>query len=619
MDEEDIREAEESRNIQTTTQFAGFGTEHDIKRQGAFVGLFRPTGASMGQALLERMGWKVGQGIGRRVKRAADLGEGADTSGKEYLFAPENVSMVSFQRKDNPAGLGYVSDPQSSATTSDRGNKLKEERDDDDVEYGTVAVIQRPKKKPGKAAFGVGVFNDTGSDDDDPYSIGPRIFYNKAIGGDKKSKRKLKAGVGNANPALDSRPTFIPKKLSSVSKLLRKCHDGRLPLDGFVLADELEDLSILDPNDEKHQPLSVPEGWKSSKMADAEEARESGFVSTADAAKASNLDSKSRASLLGEVQLPGKSVFDYLTPASREKLALASGKDNLPPALSERPPPGFESEQSQLHTSLASLVPHLDQAVATQALERAKNGWMPYSEELGKQDRYYTFLKYQAKQPDVRNIQELPPRDKGVSQDDWINELREFTRAAEVFKPVSGLIASRFTSSAAGQLHLSGEDAESGSGGSLLLRQPLKKPEDPAVSAAEMGLFGPMTRTVVNFYPTRLLCKRFNVPLPEHSDVHNSQNFPASPSATAPPFRVPVNRFSSGGLENLEAENATANHKERETTATQLTNSLEQTRVPATAASPESMSERNDVLEQDKPGRAVFRAIFGSDDEDDDT
>lgn len=31
-----------------------------------------------------------------------------------------------------------------------------------------------------------------------------------------------------------------------------------------------------------------------------------------------------------------------------------------------------------------------------------------------------------------------------------------------------------------------------------------------------MGMFGQMTRSVQDFYPTRLLCKRFNVRPPEH-------------------------------------------------------------------------------------------------------
>ena len=36
-----------------------------------------------------------------------------------------------------------------------------------------------------------------------------------------------------------------------------------------------------------------------------------------------------------------------------------------------------------------------------------------------------------------------------------------------------------------------------------------------------MGVFGPLTRSIADFYPNKLLCKRFNVPdpHPEHKDV----------------------------------------------------------------------------------------------------
>ena len=38
--------------------------------------------------------------------------------------------------------------------------------------------------------IGIGILNDTGSDDEDPYEIGPRISYNRVIGGEKKKKKR---------------------------------------------------------------------------------------------------------------------------------------------------------------------------------------------------------------------------------------------------------------------------------------------------------------------------------------------------------------------------------------------------------------------------------------------
>jgi hypothetical protein len=39
----------------------------------------------------------------------------------------------------------------------------------------------------------------------------------------------------------------------------RKCRDGRLPLDGFILADGIMGLSI---SEKKYDPPVIPEDWK---------------------------------------------------------------------------------------------------------------------------------------------------------------------------------------------------------------------------------------------------------------------------------------------------------------------------------------------------------------------
>jgi G patch domain-containing protein 1 len=66
MDEEDIREAEESQTMSTAEQYAGLGsTGEDLKRREALGDIFRPTGETIGVKLLKRMGWK---GTGYRSK-----------------------------------------------------------------------------------------------------------------------------------------------------------------------------------------------------------------------------------------------------------------------------------------------------------------------------------------------------------------------------------------------------------------------------------------------------------------------------------------------------------------------------------------------------------------------
>lgn len=617
MDEEDLREAEESRTINTSNEFAGFGTEHDLLRKSAAIDVFRPSQETIGSTLLKRMGWREGQGIGSRVRRRAKLGEGddEDMSSETHLFAPEDVQIVSFSRKTDYKGLGYEGELQgtsilaSKTSEPSRKHSQREESSDNETSSPSLQLSKKHSARTKKTTgIGVGILNDDGSDDEDPFSMGPRISYNRTLGGDKKSKSKAKNAANSANPLVKTKPTFISKKLANLKGALRKCHDGRLPLDGFVFASQLDSFGSLTIQDDKYKPPEVPTGWKSSRSialagGQGQGQDSSDFVSTANAARLSNLTAKGRASILGEAQLPGKSVFDFLTSSARERLAAASGHSNLPAAGNEPPPRGFQASQP-LISSLQSLVPDLDKATALQALHRGTSGWMPYAEDEKKRSRYRAFLEVQA---GLRQ-DELPPRAEGVKQDDWVVEMQEFARAAEVFKPVSGLMASRFTSSTTS---LQGQNPDSSAPTDAMLSKPATKPEDPAVSAAKMGMFGPMTRSVSNFYPTRLLCKRFNVPYPDHSATsaagahNNSATFAEQREASMTQFRT----FASS-MPQKKADSASLAPTDSADSATSRPAGQMEKVDPLNP-------EMNEAIEQERPGQAVFKAIFGSDDEDD--
>ena len=296
MDEEDKREAEDARTLHTSDEFAGFGTEHDSMRKSATIDIFRPSGETIGSKLLKRMGWREGQGIGPRVKRAANLGDNQDEPGEMHFFAPDDVPTVSLTRKRDYKGLGYRGELQGTIETKETpsGNSqtiLSRNESSDEEQIGPrLASSKKLSKRKPKSGFGVGVLNDDGSDDEDPYSMGPSISYARVIGGDKrhKNKPKTKGTLGSVNPSLKSKHTFISKKLVGLKGALRKCHDGRLPLDGFVLADELDAFGTMTLQDDKYKPPEVPPDWKSSVSKEKEAERESGFVSTADAARLSN-------------------------------------------------------------------------------------------------------------------------------------------------------------------------------------------------------------------------------------------------------------------------------------------------------------------------------------------
>jgi G patch domain-containing protein 1 len=505
MDEEDLAEREEAQQLETQGAFAGLGSKtEDGTSKGMFSDMFKTTGETMGVKLLQRMGWRQGQGVGAKVKRRAQ----GDKTGDTHLFAPENTRMITFSKKTDKKGLGFAGEGSLDGLV---GRNANDEDDDSDADARILSanrskVLIKPKKLK-KSSFGVGVLNDTGSDDEDPYAIGPSINYSKIIGGDKK---KRKGGLVASTTT--QRPTFTSSKKATQRPAntlegFRRCHDGRLPLNGFVLS--TKPLLIL--TEIRYPPPIVPQDWKP-KRATKFDVQPSTFESTADAAKASSLDAKARSALLGEAPLPGKSIFDFMTPAARDKLASASGRSNLPQARGESAPAGFEaSNPTATNRTLWDLIPDLDPQTASAALHRGHSGWMPYSEDLDKRARYTAFLTLRAGLSST-----LPPRPPTWSAEEWARELREFAQAAEVFKPISGLMATRFTSSTAKpKLATDAPDAAPA--------EVPGKPADPAEEAAKVGMYGPLTREKHLFYPTRLLCKRFGIKPPANSGVDASE------------------------------------------------------------------------------------------------
>lgn len=591
MDEEDLAEQAESQKLETQGAFAGLGsTAGHGGSKGMFSDLFKSTGETKGMKLLQKMGWRPGQGIGPKVRRRA----AGDKSGETHLFAPDNSRMIRFVRKTDRKGLGFAGE-----AVLDNPSRPADDNEDDETSDVDSRILSRKSKvvtKPKplkKSGFGVGVLNDNGSDDEDPYSVGPKISYSRIVGGDKKKKKGgIAASTASTNvikPAPQSSKKLVQR--SSNVPGFRKCHDGRLPLDGFVLA-----TAALTIADNKYPPPEVPPDWKPAGQT-ATNDNTSTYQSTADAAKASTLDPKARAELLGEQQLPGKSIFDFLTPAQRDKLAAASGKTNLPAALGEKAPEGYEQSAADKRRTLWDLVPFLSKETAAAALARGRTGWMPYAEDLEKRERYNYYLELSA------GLQSnLPPRPKASSQEEWAKEMREFAEAAEIFKPVSGLMASRFTSgSNTPQLASDRPDAA---------RKPPEKDEDPAEKAAKMNLYGPLTRKREPFYPTRLLCKRFNVRPPPNvaagsagdnpteTTVDESRRLDIVSQASIDRMMMEAN-FQAAGTGRGNAEGgvvATAVHEQKERAAVDV--------------------EKNEALEGPKAGEDLFKAIFGDDSDD---
>ncbi|KAK8121001.1 hypothetical protein PG999_005121 [Apiospora kogelbergensis] len=671
MDEEDLADLAEAQKLQTATGFAGLGsTEQDsaMRRAGGFADLFRSSGETMGIKLLKRMGWKEGQGIGPKVRRKARLDVGGankngasrvvdDGATETYLFAPENVRMIAFVKKLDRKGLGYAGEAKLApmATAGARKGPSAGSSEEEDEDGPLIRPrIGKKKIKPSRGGIGIGILNDTGSDDEDPYEIGPRISYNRVIGGDKKKKKKATTA---ANPSLRSAPVLVMRKdaLSKAGKNLRKCHDGRLPLAGFSFGTDTDTLTSMINSDVKYPPPKIPSDWKSAKKPKGSGVPNgvASYLSTADAAKASKLDPQARAALLGEAQLPGKSVFDFLSADARQRLAAASGKNNLPPALGEIPA-GYAMTPEEKLRELASQVPTLEKDTAIAALTRSAaaggpggGGNTPYADDDAKRGRYRAYLEHAA---GYSKAAAPPPKAPGQRPEDYLREMREFHSVARIFRPMSGMMASRFTtsSSSSSSTLFTGSSSAEAAGATDLLSKPAKAkaPADPAEEAASLGMFGAMTRSVSDFYPTRLLCKRFNVRPPAHvqPDGGNGDAKAGSQPPQQSPFETAMygasgaagssNRMSSSMDITSPPPSNSAAEAMGAGTAMTLDELLKQAQQPQpqhldssrvvetnTTAEPERVevdASVNEALEGKRAQDEVLKAIFGDDDSDED-
>lgn len=610
MDEEDLADAAEAQKLQTAGSFAGLGTtEGGVASGDCLLGLFRPAVSTMGVKLLQRMGWRQGQGIGPKVYRRAQVGEG-DQAGHEelkmHLFAPRASQMITFSKKSDHKGLGYVTEARLLETPGARKTANDYQEDESSSLSTGKPSRQLGEKISKRGGFGAGILNDTGSDEDDPYEMGPRITYNRVVGPEKRSKKRLEnvtVTSGAANPLLGARPVFRSKKDISRQAVsgFRKCHDGRYPLDGFILCSAPASIS----HEHSYPPPKVPEGWTSSNRPSATANETPSHQSTADAAKASAMDPKSRAKLLGEVAMSGKSVFDYLSGAARDRIASASGRHDLPTALGEAPPASHRKFEADNQKDLWSLVPSLDRDLAAAALSRGVDGWMPYAEDEGKRARYRAFLELRAGSRDT-----IPERASELSVDEWIKELNEFAHAARVFRPMTGMMASRFTTPSAASMQPT-TNAMGGAPAPSLLTRPADKPQDPAETAAHVGMYGPMTRSQRQFYPTRLVCKRFNVKPPAHVQLDHGTTAAGDASSSAPTDqRLEV--VSKSAMDEMLQE---ASSKPGALEGRAANAGMTERAVVAKEAAVDV--EKNEALEAERAGDALFAAVFGSDDEDD--
>ena len=171
-----------------------------------------------------------------------------------------------------------------------------------------------------------------------------------------------------------------------------------------------------------------------------------------------------------------------------------------------------------------------------------------------------------------------------MNTQDWVKEMNEFVGAARIFKPLTGSMATRFTSSTSSNIQ---GNMDKGLDSETLVHRPAAKEEDPAEAAAKIGMYGPLTRSIIEFLPSRLLCKRFNVQY-------------MGPVATEGPKAKATRPLDVGA-------------------AVGSSNSVVSDPVPEVARKPEVErvdADKNEALEGEKAADEVFKNIFGDSDDD---
>jgi len=303
-------------------------------------------------------------------------------------------------------------------------------------------------------------------------------------------------------------------------------------------------------------------------------------------------------------------VFDYLSKDDRERIEHAAAGLN-PPESNPVPAP---VEAGPAPTSIPYTAPHIASA--------ALKGFMPFTNDPAKQARYVAYLRSQTT-PDHPEL--LPPNLPDQTSEAYHKELSDYSKSAAIFKPVSGVMASRFTTAAVVDM---GPKTVEG------LHQPKHEPEpapappqdgkerekEPArldegvqstkANAARTGMFGALTREVVPWQPSRLLCKRFGVKDP-NPDITTDTPMPGVPNTKGNTWKAEevlaeADLQTANGSTSADPSDPSSSMDRR--TARDLEN----------IGLGEDESQGRDTLTYVRPSMDIFKAIFASDDEDSD-
>lgn len=588
MDEEDLQELKESRKLVSNVDAmdltgkeaeqarqTGEGLESDPMRGALLAALLPPPKDSAGARVLMKMGWKLGQGVGPRISyrqrkledmRAATnkpltLADVVITEEEEeaakHTYPRRDTPVLVYERKTNAHGLGY----KSGLGLNDSLGRSK------------------PQSETGpniSSGFGLGALNEADEDDIDVYESG----YNS---GKARVAFDLTEHDDDTNTiTLSQKQPKVEKQASRHPTVNAKFSSGIPVLAGFAIDDEpvAPDTWFTVPE--------VPEGWKPNpKRVWESDPNKENVQAQAEKLKEpmtyhkwkTGMSSDERGSLLGETPIPAapRSVFEYMSQKDRERI------QNIAAGLPAEPQPAGPIDIR---------IPHTDSHVAKAALQ----GFQPFSSDAVKHERYTAYLFSQAdpSAPTPAPLTPLPDQ----RNEEFNKELEDYAKAAAIFKPMTGLMAGRFTSAAIVEhgpkiregLHTpSAEELEKYEEEKKRLEEKLT----PQQNAAKLGMYGPLTREVRPWQPAKLLCKRFGVKEPE---IQLDTDLGAGSSVDAP---AEPSWQEQAGIP-VPTEDATAASTKRDLNHIGMG---------------EDESQGVDTLTYERPSMDIFKAIFASDEE----
>ncbi|KAF9196729.1 hypothetical protein BGZ50_007893 [Haplosporangium sp. Z 11] len=592
MDEEDKQMLSDASRLVATDDFDILGsTQRELEKKraaarnmqasGGVLGVLPdtliddfivPSSEPVGIRLLKRMGWKPGQGIGPRVSKRQRKSKEGHTSDDEadipanITFAPIDSAIVVFSNKSNQQGLGF--DPYKNAPEFDRSLQKQSE--------SKYLSTSRTKK----TGLGFGTFDDD-DEDDDVYGSGPTSL--RALGSDlllddepyarRKGRRR------------DDHDTFQPETT------IMYCSDGRPPLHGFILT------TVNTQKPKWYSAPKVPRDFVPHHTFD-DDVKSIRHINHREQPK---LTADDRALVLGEtpIDAPKRSVFEYMSAENKNRL------DNILGFVMDK---DGEKHMRKDHF----VVPKIEKTSAEAALK----GFMPFGDNILKQNRYKQYLNIQA-----GNSEEKIELVDGFSGEDMTKELNEFVQAARIFKPMTSSMANRFMSASnvveftqpAAGLRTAEDIKAAGNVAPIHVAvEKMEVPKSQAAKAAAMGMFGPLTRTTVDFYPSKLLCKRFNVPNPhpDHKDSGPETAKDLLDKATME--RMMMNR---GPREGMVVEDKAMAHGQKDS----FPAPVQDTEAGEEAGTEEAKQEQQDEEIMERPPMDIFKAIFDDSDSDSDS